>query len=77
MSSHDQRAASLRNEVSTLQGIEALACELFERTCRDDSFEDLKGAPRSTGRTPAASGTGSGPRRRWRPGLPAVVTAPA
>jgi hypothetical protein len=32
----------MRNEMSTLQDIEALACELFERTCRDDSFEDLK-----------------------------------
>jgi hypothetical protein len=42
MSSHAQRTTSLRNEASPLHAIEALARELFERTCRDDSFGDLK-----------------------------------
>lgn len=42
MSSHAQNTLSLRNGAYMPSEIEALACELFERVCRDDSFEDLK-----------------------------------
>lgn len=42
MSSHSDRLASRRNKAFMLSEAEALARELFERACVDDSFEDLK-----------------------------------
>ena len=42
MSGHAQRTASLRNEAPSLQDLKALAREMFERACHDDSFDDLR-----------------------------------
>jgi hypothetical protein len=43
MSSHSQHSLNLRNEAeASSPEIEALARELFERTSRDDTFDDLK-----------------------------------
>jgi hypothetical protein len=42
MSTHSKRSQSLHADGSTRADVESLARELFERTCRDDSFDDLK-----------------------------------
>jgi hypothetical protein len=42
MSSHAQRLSSRRTEACAPAEAEALARELFERTCHDDTFDDLK-----------------------------------
>jgi hypothetical protein len=42
MSGHSKRSPSLHDNGSTRADVESLARELFERTCRDDSFDDLK-----------------------------------
>jgi hypothetical protein len=42
MSSHAQRLSSRRTIASAPADVEALASELFERVCRDDTFADLK-----------------------------------
>lgn len=42
MSSHAQRLAIRRTMVSASVDVEALARYLFELTCRDDTFDDLK-----------------------------------
>lgn len=69
MSSHAQRTASMRNEMSTLQDIEALACELFERACRDDSFDELK-------RRAAFNRQDAGRLRHWMRAAQAAAGAP-
>ncbi|EIM26787.1 hypothetical protein [Microvirga lotononidis] len=42
MSHHSQRSSSPRDDASTRADAEALARELFERTRRDEAFDDLK-----------------------------------
>ena len=42
MSSHARRLSNQRTIAPVLMEIEALARELFEQTCRDDTFADLK-----------------------------------
>lgn len=42
MSNHPQRSSNLRDDGSTRADVEALARELFERTRRDEAFDDLK-----------------------------------
>ena len=42
MSSHAQRMSSRRTLAFAPVEAEALARELFERACRDDTFDDLK-----------------------------------
>jgi hypothetical protein len=42
MSSHAQRVSSRRTMACVPTDAEALARELFERVCRDDTFDDLK-----------------------------------
>ena len=42
MSGHSDRLANLRTEACMPSEIERLARELFERACRNDTFDDLK-----------------------------------
>ncbi len=42
MSSHEQRMSSLRTATGGPEDVEALARELFERACRNDTFDDLR-----------------------------------
>jgi len=42
MSSHAQRLSSRRTMACAPADVEILARELFERACRDDTFDDLK-----------------------------------
>jgi hypothetical protein len=42
MSSYTRRLSSRRTEACAPTDVEALARELFERVCRDDSLDDLK-----------------------------------
>ncbi|WP_262030122.1 hypothetical protein [Microvirga sp. Mcv34] len=69
MSSHAQRSTSLRNEASPLNNIEALVRELFERACRDDSFDDLK-------RRAAFNRQDAGHLRHWIRAAQAAAGAP-
>ena len=42
MSSHAQHVSRRRTTAFAPEDAEALARELFERACRDDTFDDLK-----------------------------------